>query len=72
MKQDRGCFTAAGKPKRRYATRADAKRSARTHPEDGVAPYRCPTCDWFHVGHYPANPITRSQLRARHRKETSE
>lgn len=36
-----------------YATRAQAKKSARRHQDKTLGVYRCPDCDWFHLGHKP-------------------
>jgi len=52
----RSCYTGAGYPKRRYETRAEAKRVARSLTQREGVPvtaYKCPVCDWFHVGHEP-------------------
>lgn len=67
----RECFTSSGKPKKRYDTRADARRAARSHEDRGSdpgKPYRCDVCDYFHLGHYPATGSRRrDRLRRRHR-----
>lgn len=66
-KINRMCQTDKGKPKIRYETRADAKEVIRKVPDlAGTNPYRCDACGWFHIGTYPANPVTRARLRSRH------
>jgi hypothetical protein len=69
-----GCINPKnGKPKYRFKTRATAKRFLRRvrdrDPEaiEGMHPYNCDVCGWFHVGHYPKNPAARAARRARHR-----
>lgn len=69
----RECWTADGRPKRRYSHRADAKNALRTsalrgRDVAGQEPYRCGDCGWFHNGHYPTNQRIREALRARHRE----
>jgi hypothetical protein len=36
-----------------YASRAQAKKSARKHQDKSLGVYRCLDCDWFHLGHKP-------------------
>lgn len=65
------CFTKDGRAKKRYDTRAEAKRArqraiAKFDNDPGDA-YRCPQCDYFHLGHYPTNPAVRRRFRRRHR-----
>lgn len=68
------CRTTAGKPKVRYDTRAAAKAAARWMLDNiddadptAMKAYRCPTCGFFHLGHYPTDPERRAHLRSRHR-----
>ena len=66
------CFTSDGRPKRRWATRAEAKAALRQQERwpdfvPGTAPYRGPSCNYFHLGHYPTNEAIRARFRARHR-----
>jgi hypothetical protein len=76
---DRSCTTEDGRPKRRYESRAEAKRAVRAILDQGtssdparIGTYRCPVCDYFHVGHYPASQRNRAALRARHHVAASE
>jgi hypothetical protein len=76
---DRYCTTEDGRPKRRYDSRADAKRAVKAILDNGVSPdparigaYRCPVCDYFHIGHYPTSQRNRAALRARHHVTVSE
>ena len=65
------CWTKQGKPKKRYGTRRAAKQARRHYIEtlasDPGAPYRCPSGEYFHLGHYPTSPAIRARLRDRHR-----
>lgn len=64
------CFTKTGQAKKRYDTRAAAKRARQRDvakfDSDPGQPYRCPQCGWFHLGHYPTSPAIRQRLRRRH------
>lgn len=67
------CFTKENRPKRRYPSRRAAKRARLDlidihDGSDPGRPYRCPQCDWFHLGHYPTSPAIRDSFRRRHRK----
>ena len=69
---NRSCVGPTGMPKRRFNTRRDAKNHIRFLEHKGanvgtIQAYRCPECDWFHVGHYPTNERTREQMREAHR-----
>jgi hypothetical protein len=66
------CWTNQGLPKIRYNSRADAKTALRTFAAIGrdVADqhaYRCQSCSFFHIGHYPTSPAIRAAFRDRHR-----
>ena len=67
------CHTQRGVPKRRYETRRAAKQALRwivanvNADATAMNAYRCHECDYFHLGHYPTNPTTRSILRNKHR-----
>lgn len=37
--------------KRSYAKRTTAKKVARSMPGGGLATYRCPDCNHWHIGH---------------------
>ena len=48
----RGCASAAGEPKRRYATRSDARRASRVLSKmtgTKLSEYVCPDCGLFHL-----------------------
>jgi len=65
------CVTSTGRPKRRWATRADAKAALRMHqatgiPNNGQRPYRCQVCGFFHLGRYPATSTGLKQRRREH------
>lgn len=52
----RSCYTRGGKPKRRYATQAEADRVVRDITElngERVNSYECWCCGAWHVGHTP-------------------
>lgn len=36
-----------------FANRKQAKAGARNLNDSALGVYRCPSCDWFHVGHKP-------------------
>lgn len=36
-----------------FANRKQAKAAARRLPGHAMGTYRCPECDWFHIGHRP-------------------
>ena len=65
---DRECHLADGRPKRRFASRSEAKAQACRYPGNSCAPYRCLICGYFHLGHYPTNRLTRALMRDRHRE----
>lgn len=69
------CWTKDGKPKKRYDTRAAAKRARQRalakYDNDPGQPYRCPTCEYFHLGHYPTSQEVRRRFRRRHRGEVA-
>lgn len=48
----RSCRTAGGISKRQFDSKATAKRAAR-RVGHGLSVYRCPVCDWWHLGHAP-------------------
>jgi len=51
----RECYTADGRPKRRYASRRDAKNAVRRARKNGVelgGPYRCPDCHRYWGGNF--------------------
>jgi hypothetical protein len=46
------CHNADGSLKRRYETRAEAKRAVKATLQRGnehTRPYRCETCGWYHL-----------------------
>ena len=64
----RSCYTEVGLPKVRYPTRARAKLAIREQPlREGLQPYRCEVCDYFHLGRYPTSPAARARVRSKHR-----
>ena len=70
------CKTTEQKPKVRYETRAEAKAALKRYAklyelQDNYKVYRCPHCEYFHLGHYPATEEARAGLRAQHREEPS-
>lgn len=36
-----------------YANRKQARAAAKHLPSQRLGVYRCPACDWFHLGHLP-------------------
>lgn len=74
MHKPRSCFTSDGKPKRRFDTRADAKKWERDlrekYPNNKpLEPYRCDFCQYFHLGTYPSDPEAREGKRKKHHPE---
>jgi hypothetical protein len=74
-RRPRSCFTADGKPKYRYDSRAEAKAAERALREQYPAnkpldPYRCPFCGYFHLGSYPKDEAARAGKRRRHHEES--
>ena len=73
----RSCFTSDGKPKLRFDTRAEAKAHdrmmrARYPNNKPLEVYRCPFCDYFHLGTYPTDPEAREGKKKRHHPEMEE
>lgn len=69
MTRPRECTTENGQAKKRWDTRAEAKRVMRLWLEVGESPgkpYRCSVCGYFHLGHYPSGHKRRG-LRNRNR-----
>ena len=65
------CINSEGRPKIRYATRADAKRAARIDfPGDKrIRSYPCPVCNGFHIGHQPPDSGIRQHMRERQEQQ---
>ncbi len=36
-----------------FATRKQARAAAKSMNDSALGVYRCPDCEWFHVGHLP-------------------
>jgi hypothetical protein len=36
-----------------FASRKQARAAARSMNDSALSVYRCPDCEWFHVGHLP-------------------
>lgn len=70
MKRDRppeGVLNGCPTGKRAYPDRPAARAKALKHRQwygDHLRPYRCPTCDAFHIGHLPA-AVLRGDVSAR-------
>lgn len=69
-RKPRSCYTADGKPKLRFDTRAEAKaweqELLRRHPNNKIlGQYRCDFCGYFHNGAYPSDPDAREGKRRR-------